>query len=742
LTHDSLPAVLASPSTATVSDAELTNAAGTDFSATRGTLFSGTVATFVDPAGSEPIGDYTATIHWGAAGTGSNIGTIVDDGGGHFHVTGNYTYAEEGTPTVEVTLTHDSLPAILASPSTATVAARTLTIAGITANNKIYDGTTVAMLNVTAAHLVGVVGSDDVTLNAAYATGSFASADAATGISVTISGLVLEGAQAAEYTITPPTLTADITPASLTVSGITVHNKVYDGTTTAAFDAGNARLIGVVGHDDVALDATHASADFVSPDVGTDIHVTISDLVLTGAKAGDYYLIPPSGLAADITDASSPTVVVLSSIPDQTNFDGDTVSVQASATDTMGDPVTYEATDLPNGVTIDPNSGLISGTIDQAADASSPYSVTVTATDSTAHASDTTSFVWTVTTDSPQTGPLLVWDDLYFEVSQDQSLNISSEDLRNNILDSGGVVHIDSFSNPSHGTLQTNADESVTYLPDTGYLGLDDFCYHVSDGQYHATAYVRIQVYDNTPIVMQDAYYTVLHDQVLTTFAALHSYDNQPLGVLANDVSSHVLEVVSNTDPRYGTLLMNSDGGFSYTPDPGYFGTDVFSYTAFDGTNEATGNVTIDVIAPPLPTLDLSLTIQHDRSASDSVFSNGAPDLAQGETLSVQLDQGANFGTVDLAVDGDFTYMPRPGYVGPDSFTFTLSDGATSTTGSVSITVVDQPLISVDAAFSTYVNKPLTVLGSDPNLGILAHDSDPDQDPIWVADATQGKYGT
>jgi hypothetical protein len=96
--------------------------AGVNISATEGALFSGTVSTFVDPAGSEAVADYTATINWGAAGTGSTQGTIVDDGGGHFHVTGSYTYAEEGSPTVQVTLTHDALPAVSASSSTATVA--------------------------------------------------------------------------------------------------------------------------------------------------------------------------------------------------------------------------------------------------------------------------------------------------------------------------------------------------------------------------------------------------------------------------------------------------------------------------------------------------------------------------------------------------------------------------------------------------------------------------------------------
>ena len=127
LTHDLLPSVLATSSTATVADAQLINATGVNVSATEGALFSGSVATFTDPAGSEPIADYTATIDWGGAGTGSTTGTIVDDGSGQFHVTGGFTYAEEGSYTVQVTLTHDLLPSVLATSSTATVADAALT---------------------------------------------------------------------------------------------------------------------------------------------------------------------------------------------------------------------------------------------------------------------------------------------------------------------------------------------------------------------------------------------------------------------------------------------------------------------------------------------------------------------------------------------------------------------------------------------------------------------------------------
>ena len=71
LHHESAADPAPVTSTATVSDAQLTSAAGVNVSATEGAIFTGIVATFVDPAGSENIADYTATISWGGAGAGS-----------------------------------------------------------------------------------------------------------------------------------------------------------------------------------------------------------------------------------------------------------------------------------------------------------------------------------------------------------------------------------------------------------------------------------------------------------------------------------------------------------------------------------------------------------------------------------------------------------------------------------------------------------------------------------------------
>ena len=102
-----------------------------------------------------------------------------------------------------------------------------LTVSGIIASNKIYDATTTATINTTAAALPAAeaVGSgttadgkpytgDAVSLVTSGATGTFADANVGTNKTVTINGLTLSGAQASDYAVTPPTTNASITKAS------------------------------------------------------------------------------------------------------------------------------------------------------------------------------------------------------------------------------------------------------------------------------------------------------------------------------------------------------------------------------------------------------------------------------------------------------------------------------------------------------------------------------------------------
>jgi hypothetical protein len=167
--------------------------------------------------------------------------------------------------------------------------------AAITADNKVYDGTTDATFD---CDLVGVAFGDDVTCDISGASASFADKDVGTW-TVTATGLDITGADAGNYVLDNGSDTdeADITVRHLSAA-ITADNKVYDGTTDATFDCD---LSNVVLLEDVTCDISGASASFADKDVGTWT-VTATGLDITGADAGNYVLDNGSDTdEADIT---------------------------------------------------------------------------------------------------------------------------------------------------------------------------------------------------------------------------------------------------------------------------------------------------------------------------------------------------------------------------------------------------------------------------------------------------------
>jgi hypothetical protein len=178
----------------------------------------------------------------------------------------------------------------------ATIAAKALTVgSGSVVADKIYDGSTAA--TITGGSLVGVIGSDVVNLTQ---VGAFAQSAVGNSITVTAAD-TLTGAASSNYSIIQPTgLTASITPKTLTVSGISVSNKVYDATTAATASTGS--LVGLISADASKVTLTQ-SASFLSANVGNSIPVTVYESI-TGTAAANYTIIQPSGLSANITPKS------------------------------------------------------------------------------------------------------------------------------------------------------------------------------------------------------------------------------------------------------------------------------------------------------------------------------------------------------------------------------------------------------------------------------------------------------
>ncbi|MFL5493448.1 MAG: beta strand repeat-containing protein, partial [Gemmatimonadales bacterium] len=187
---------------------------------------------------------------------------------------------------------------LLASSTLITTADITpVTLTGhITANNKLYDGTTSATLATRV--LTGVIGTDDVTLTGSSA--SFANKHVGTGKTVTATGLTLTGSDAGNYLLASSTLTttAGITVRTLTVTA-TAQNKVYDGTTAADVTLDDDRVTG----DAVTLSSV--SAAFDTRNVGNAKTVTVSGVATAGADAGNYILASTTvNTTANITPAT------------------------------------------------------------------------------------------------------------------------------------------------------------------------------------------------------------------------------------------------------------------------------------------------------------------------------------------------------------------------------------------------------------------------------------------------------
>ena len=252
-------------------------------------------------------GTVTAALNYGSATLVGIIGTdvvnLISTG-----ITGAFVNKNIGTGKI-VNITGLTLSgtdagkySLVQPATTASITSSGLTISGLTANNKAYDGTTSATLNTGSAVLAGVFTGDVVTINSSGATGTFSDINVGTGKPVTTSGFALGGADAGNYTLTQPVITANITGADLTVSGITAISKVYDGNTTANLNSGSATLVGVVGTDVVDLILTGITGTFADKNIGSNKIVNVTGITVSGPDAGKYNLIQPAS-TANITSA-------------------------------------------------------------------------------------------------------------------------------------------------------------------------------------------------------------------------------------------------------------------------------------------------------------------------------------------------------------------------------------------------------------------------------------------------------
>jgi hypothetical protein len=224
---------------------------------------------------------------------------------------------------------------------TVSAAAHTVTLGGaFTATSKVYDGTTAATGATGGLTLAGVQPGDQVTISGV--TLAFQTAAAATGKTVTVTGVTLGGAQAGQYAVSlagAPTAAADVTPALLTVTGVTAASKTYDGTTTATL-AGTAAYQGLAAGESFAVAGTPAAA-FATSAAGAGRAVTVSGYA---PPSGNYSVAQPAGLTATIAPKAL-TLAGTFTVADRA-FDGTTAAPLATNTLTLAGVVGADAVTL------------------------------------------------------------------------------------------------------------------------------------------------------------------------------------------------------------------------------------------------------------------------------------------------------------------------------------------------------------------------------------------------------------
>ena len=295
----------------------------------------------------------------------------------------------------------------------------------------------------------------------------------------------------------------------------------------------------------------------------------------------------------------------------------------------------------------------------------------------------------------------------------------------------GDALAITSVTQPAGGSA-TLAAGGVTYVPAAGFAGIDRFTYTIGDGRggsAAATVTVTVTAAPNTPPTAVDDAATAAPGTSTT------------IDVLANDsdADGDALTIAAVT-PATGGSVAISGSVLVYTPDAAFTGIDRFSYTIEDGRGgSATANVSVTVpTAPNLPPIavdDAGSTGAATAVTLDVLDNDSDPD---GDAIVVVSTTQPGNGIVAFT-GTTVTYAPTAGFVGNDSFTYTIEDGrGGSATATVRITVTaapNQPPVATPDAAATPANTAVV-------LDVLANDTDPDGDPLAIIAVTQPANGT
>ena len=311
---------------------------------------------------------------------------------------------------------------------------------------------------------------------------------------------------------------------------------------------------------------------------------------------------------------------------------------------------------------------------------------------------------------------------------------VSGNLLTNDISATPMTVTTTAINAPLHGILAIAANGVYTYTPVAGFVGQDSAQYKVCNtaGQCD-TAWLYLNVLD-TPVSGVNSAPIAQNDNGVT-------YINTPLtsSVLNNDFDPEGNALTVNTtpltSPSNGTLVLNANGTYTYTPSNAFVGQDTFRYAVCDNGVPSkcdTALVVLNVLnlknggvgnLPPTPLDDAYQTFKNVTVNGNLKTNDTDPNVGQLLTYTTTPAVAPLHGTVTILTNGTFTYVPTAGYSGPDEFVYTVCDNGspvmcTNATAHILIAVApnEKPIVTVvPQTIGEDTTKTFCLAITDPN---------------------------
>ncbi|MBX7050473.1 MAG: tandem-95 repeat protein [Flavobacteriales bacterium] len=245
----------------------------------------------------------------------------------------------------------------------------------------------------------------------------------------------------------------------------------------------------------------------------------------------------------------------------------------------------------------------------------------------------------------------------------------------------GGVMEFSTMLQPIHGTLVFNINGSFTYTPALNYNGPDQFTYQVcdtGDACDQAVVNINISAQNDAPNVADE------EEDILEDGAYMGN-------VAANDsdVENDELTYQLISPPASGNATMDGAGNLTYTPIDDFFGDVMMVYEACDAADCTQGEIIIHVA----PVNDAPVAQNDNYSALEDVVLNANVSMNDTDiddvTLNYTLISDVSNGTLNLALNGSFSYLADQNFNGNDSFTYQVCDNGDLCSTAVVNIVVD-----------------------------------------------------